>query len=94
MHPDKVRMGSHYIYTDPTEKKKYLDAIDYCVDNFNAGLPTTPDRTAMDNIGMSQDQLFGCKYILLLYVFFLSVFLSKRGSPVQTPRGRLLWSLG
>ena len=42
MHPDKLRMGSNYVYTTPVIKV-FQDGVEHCVNEHNAELPTIHD---------------------------------------------------
>ena len=44
MHPEKLRMGTDYVYATAPSSYKYYDAVEYCVFTYNASLPTITTR--------------------------------------------------
>ena len=62
MHPEKTRMSSDFVYVTPPESTTYTyhDAVDYCVVNHNAGLPSIKTREeAFDLIASQRIDLGG-----------------------------------
>ena len=59
MHPDEIRMGTDYAYATPDVYMKYEEAVEYCLTNHNAPLPTITDIRQAEVIMLMQHLRIG-----------------------------------
>ena len=54
MHPEKLRMGSDYVYVTSSTTFTYHEAVDYCLSNHDAEIPTLLQREDVNHISIYQ----------------------------------------